>query len=530
MFIKVVDVNKTPEKASWDNYTVFHDGYYYAMFNVTYRNMSSYAFDIYKSSDGVHWEVLCEEQLWINGAHAGFSLHKFGDYFMYHPTCTDAQKGIHFKAYYSKDLLEWEHLGDANDVVPDKRYYEQRWDEIIILDDVDDCGRIIYYGYISSEVRKSIGTPSCAMLKSYDGIHWDILPPPVINWGRIPPHHMEVNFCEKIKGRYYLNMSARLYMDSLGYSLYTFVADKPEGPFKPDETMFRLCGASLHDITWLSHTINSPDGLLCATWLNKDQMPDIPSQSFTIAPFKRLLCNEEGHLRLGYWSENDAAKGCQSRLKNVSMVHPIPSVKSDRDEFDVEDDKITIHAGRDGVILIFDKSFDIKKGFVIEGTIVLNESRTQIETHHHAAHFGIYFESGTNCGTAMVVDTQGITRTGLIKYADYKICDYNFRRDIYAGQGLLLGRSGELKGTLSFDCQDTSGPYGHANSSDLRHGSSHSFRLMARSDFFELYIDDYYVQTFFTPDTFTGRVGIIACDGTAVCQKITAWDMNISDE
>ncbi|UVI29692.1 hypothetical protein [Paenibacillus spongiae] len=530
MYIKVIDLNKNPYKAAWENYTLFYEGHYYAMFNVRSNinelNNSSYAIDLFKSKDGVHWELFCEDTLPIVGSHGGFSFHRFGDYFMYHPTCTNPQKGIHFKSYRSRNLLEWEHLGDTYDVGIDNRYYEQRWDEIVVLDDVDADGNEVYFGYISSEVRNDIGPPSCGMLKSRDGLEWEILPPPVIHWGTTPPHHMEVNFCEKMNGKYYLNMSGRQYMDSLGYSLYTFVADQPEGPYVPDREMFRLCGTSHHEITWLSHTIHSPEGILCATWLCKGTSPAVPSQSFTIAPFKRLL-NVDGHLRLGYWSGNDAAKGEETRLSKLDIVHPLPQVKGERDHYRLEKDKFIIQASRDGIILMFEKMFDVQKGFIIEGNVELCESRTLIETHHHAAHIGIYMESGTNSGTAMVVDTHGVTRTGYIQYSDHKISDYNFRKDIYSGMGLVDGRSGPLKGTLAFDCQDTAGPYGHANASDLRHGSRHTIRILARGDFMELYVDDYYVQTFYVPETFTGRVGIVVSDGVAECESFRAWEMNI---
>ena len=76
-------------------------------------------------------------------------------------------------------------------------------------------------------------------------------------------------------------------------------------------------------------------------------------------------------------------------------------------------------------------------------------------------------------------------------------------------------------------CQDTVGPFGHASYCGVRHGRKHHFRLIARGEFFELYVDDYYVQTFTLPEPFTGRVGLAVFDGTCRFEGLRAWCVDV---
>jgi hypothetical protein len=353
-----------------------------------------------------------------------------------------------------------------------------------------------------------------------------VLPPPVIEWGELPAQHMEVNFCERMGDRIYLSMSGRLYLDSYGYSLYTFVGDSPYGPFRPDLPMFRLTGTSRHDITWLGHTIRTPDELLVALWLSARQTPEIPSYNFGIGPLKRLCC-EHGHLRLRYWPQNERAKGDAVPVGAdlFRWAHPDEQVKTERDTCTVQQDTLWLTAGRDGSLVMIDHAFDRDQGFIIEGNLTAWENRGHIATHQHAAAGGFFLESAPGEGCAMLPDTLGVTRTGSLTYADHPITD----EDIYAnaGSGLVLSRSGELQGTCRFVCEDTVGPFGHAAYCGIRHGQEHAFRLIARGDFFELYVDDLYVQTFCLPTPFTGRVGLLAFDGRCRYRNVRAWKIDL---
>ncbi len=162
---------------------------------------------------------------------------------------------------------------------------------------------------------------------------------------------------------------------------------------------------------------------------------------------------------------------------------------------------------------------------MIEGHVTVRERRGRIESHQHAAAAGFYLEEYPGRGCAIIPDSLGTTRTGSMAYADHRITDC----DIYAdtGKGLVVDRSGKLQGICSFACEDTVGPLGHASYCGVRHGERHSFRLIARGDFFEFYIDDYYVQTYRMPDPFSGRIGFVAFDGTCLFEDIHGWDLNL---
>lgn len=338
---------------------------------------------------------------------------------------------------------------------------------------------------------------------------------------------MELNFCERIDGRYYLSMSGRMYMDSYGYSVYTFVGDSPRGPFRPDTPMFRLCGTSRRDVTWLAHTLKAPDGFLVAVWLSANQTPyELPSANFAIGPLKRLAC-ENGHLRLRWWQGNESAKTAAMplSLSNLAWEHPSEGNRSERDSLVAGDNRIEMSATREGSVALFERQFDSCKGFILEGMMTVREHRSGIETHQQAAAAGFFLESAPRTGTAILPDTLGVTRTGELTYAGERITD----TDLYAhaGKNLAEGRSGVFKGTIKFAYEDQVGPFGHASYCGVRHGKSHRFRLIARGNFFELYIDDYYVQTYCMPESFTGRVGVVVVDGKCLFEHLKAWNLDI---
>lgn len=529
MFIPIICPQKEPGRACWDNDTLYCNGFYYAMSNLTEKQDSGYApgyaVDLHRSKDGIHWERIAKNILPLESAHAGFSFHRFGDAFYYHPTCTTAERGIHFKTYRSFDLTHWEDMGPEYDVLPDPKWYLQRWDELQVLDDQEN-GKPVYYGYISSEVRPEVGAPSCGLLKSYDGLSWEVLPPPVIQWGRIPSQHMEVSFCEKINGTYYLCLNGRLYLDSLGYSLFLFRGDSPKGPFYPDESMFRLCGNSNREHTWLTHTLQKENSLLCATWLSHDTDPCIPSRSFAVSPFMELK-ETQNHLRMAYWYGNDACKGQSLPESSWKMVHPLPTVSLPESGWQAENGRLRLTGGRDGIILVSESRFSNEDGFVLEGNIRLQENRTTIETHHHAAWTGIFFETGDREGTVMAVSTHACGATGTLRFDNHPIGSYGFVDDAYAAQDLHTGRSGPLHGLIRFSCHDWIHPIGQATAPDLRHGAVCSFRVLARGDYFQLYLNDWYVQTGVLPSSFTGRIGVIVLDGSAQIDSIRGWNMNL---
>lgn len=536
MFVSPVKYDISPDNSkesgirkAWANYIIFENNKFYSIFGTGLKseeNPSGYAnaLDIAVSDDGVHWTFISRNAIPIKGAHAGYGIKKIGEYFYYYPTCSNSEKGVHFKVLRTKDFIDFEHLGDEYDVVPDRNYYHERWDEVHVIEDKDEFGRDVYYGYISSETRDDVGEPGCGFIKSYDGIKWEVLPPIEIVWGEIPSHHMELNFVEKIGDFYFLSMSGRLYFDSYGYSLFNFRSSSPRGPFYPDTEKFRLSGNSRREVTWLGHSIAYGNEFLAALWLSHNILPDIPSDTFAIGDLKKILY-ERGHIRLAYWWGTEAAKGDSINIdyNNIKLIYPDKKIMNLRDNLEINGDTIKISASRNGVIALFDETFDKTKGFFIEGQLCVKESRTHIATHHHSAEFGFYFDCGDNSGTAIIAQTLGVTKCGNLRFDDHRITDNN--PYLLAGRGLADSRSGILEGTFEFAYDDVVGPSGVSSYCGIRHGKIHDFKLLARSDYFVLYIDDYYVQTYLMPENFNGKVGLCCFDGTAEI-KIIAFDMN----
>jgi hypothetical protein len=511
MLIKVGNSNTR----AWENYTLYDNGYFYAFFNVQHDNQRGYVLDIYRSQDGVNWDVYAKDILPLDTAHAGFGIHKYGNYFVYHPTCSSATEQVHFKTFVSNDLLHWE---DKNITVTfDERYYISRWDELVVYEENNQ-----YYGIIATIVKDEYSLPGCGFLKSKDGLHWDVLPPLLIDWQDMPSQHMEANFLEKIGGKYYLSMSGRLFMNDLGYNLFSFVSDKLEGPYIPTPRMCRMTGQSLCEFTWLAHTLHANGELLCTQWLSHDET--LPSRSFAISTLKKVVSANDS-IRLKYWYGNDISKKKALSANTFTMLHPAPCVQDERDFFKFLDGKLTVSASRDGLILCMENQFSAEKGFILSGNVKVRERRHENSAHQHSAFFGFYLDGDKNSGVAMVVDTHGITRTGYLTYADKKIAEYNFRKELFVARDLIEGRSGKLQGTLKFDCMDTTVPRIHANSSDLRHNTWHDFKFLAKGDFFELYVDDYYVQTFVIPENFNGKVGFLVCDANVEIENIQVWEM-----
>lgn len=532
MFLCPIRPDDPPSRKTWDNLTLYHDGAFYAAFNTIRTDAPkwAYALDVAKSVDGVHWEFIARDQVPIEGAHAGYGLLRHAGRTWYYPTVTRPGGDIHIKVYSTCDYLNWEHHEEA-DIRPDRQYYAQRWEEVCLLAD-EEAGERVYYGYVSSEVRADVGEASLGIIRSRDALHWEVLPPPVIQWGEIPPQHMEVCFCEKIGGRYYLGLGGRLYLDSYGFSIYTFVADSPRGPFAPDLPAFRVTGTSRRDVTWLGHSFHTPHGLLFALWQSTGQDPEIPSRNLSIGPLLRLDA-QDGHLRLFWWEGNEAAKGTPVELgaSSVQWTHPHAEDRVAVDSVQVTESEVHLSASRDGVIAMLGHTFSRAQGFWLEARVEVKERRGTIATHQHAAMAGFLLETvgrdaeGIGEGYAILADTLGVTRGGPLCYANDRIT----HSDLYAeaGAGLVNHRSGAFRGHLDFVHDDQVGPLGHASYCGIRHGRDHHVRLIGRGDFVLLTVDDRYVQTYRMPKDFTGRIGIICIDGTCRVHDLRAWTLSL---
>lgn len=472
---------------------------------------------ITESEDGVHWRETNPFACPLPDAVAGFCLRWTGKEFIYY--ISERNQGTDKSDYpmivrqhRSKDLKTWKFMGDEFTTHPDKRWYRCRWDELVVL---EDDGK--FFGYITSEPLPLLAQDSLGLLQSRDGIRWEVLPPPVIEWEGLPSQQMEVCFAEKISGRYYLGLGARGYLGNLGFSVMTFVADSPRGPFRPDKEAFRLCGSTTRDVNWLAKTFHWKGDVLLGNWitttLDKSYHHVFDNgQSLWIGPLKKLVADKAGHLRIAWWPGNDAAKDAPLpfNLREAVFAHPADQYRGARAAMSiVAPDAISLKGSHDGAIAMLPATFDFNQGVVIEGTLKATELRGRIGTHWHAAAAGFFFEETPGKGMLLQLETLGLTRIGVFEYRPEPAFDADEFR--LAGFGNTR-RGGDYFGLSRFSQEDVIGPLGYAPPCGVHNATSHRFRLLAKQGMFEFYLDDLLVQTYITGPT-SGRLGLFAKSG-----------------
>ncbi len=485
---------------------------------------------IAESDDGVHWRETSSFACPLERGLAGYCLRWTGKEFVYFVTERNQAENrkeypVVVRQHRSADLKTWEFMGEEFTTRPDKRWYRCRWDELVIL---DDGGQ--FYGYITSEPRPELALDSMGMLKSADGVRWEPLPPPVFEWDGLPPQQMEVCFCEKIGGRYYLGMGSRSYMGHLGFSVVMFVSDSPTGPFRPDKEAFRLCGNTTRDTNWLAKTLRWKGEILLSNWITTTLDKSFPGifgngQSLWIGSLKKLIADPRGHARLAWWPGNEAAKGAALPVNadKAEFAHPSPQHRGARNTLaPLANNALTMKAGRDGAIAMLPERLDFSRGVILEGTLKATEPRGPVVgTHWHAAAAGFFFEEAPGKGMLVQLETLGLTRSGVFEYRTEPAFDADeFRVAAYGN----TQRGGPYLGLSRFAQEDVIGPLGYATPCGIRSGVAHRFRLLIQHGIWELYLDDRYVQTYITGAT-SGRLGLFAKSGPVEFADLRCWAM-----
>jgi hypothetical protein len=495
---------------------------FYQFIAVMQENRPGCGLDISRSTDGVHWETIEKNACFVENALPGFTIKKIGDRYFYYATCHN--KGKKYMALYaSRDLHKWEPLGDQYDVYPDPEWYTCRIDELHVMDAIPpDTG---YYGYITSEPHHD-QPASIGMLRSQDGIEWEMIAPPEIAWGDLPQQIPEVGFCEKFGDKYYLTVGMRCYLGELGYSMYTFTADAPTGPFVPDEEAFRLCGTTTRDSFYLTFSVRHKDDLLASNWFTNG----FNMHEHRMLPLKTIHRDQAGHLRLMYWNGNDVMKGTALpvSLAEAPMEHPRGEYPKNRYALETGADRIGMQAGRDGMVVLLPGKHNLDTGLVVEGTITATQLKKPMITHMHPAVAGFYIEEAPGRGTALLLETLGVTRIGSFAYADKPITGTHAYSQ--AATRLVRNRGGETLGISKFDCEDVTRKIGYATAAGINNDTPCRFRLLIRDGIFECYVDDLLVQSYDYDRGATGRIGFLGRDGSVKFDDIRCWKMSWPQE
>ena len=405
--------------------------------------------------------------------------------------------------WMSNDLREWRYAGAQYDSRSDPRWYRVpvtrgepgRWDHMYVIRKEDASG---YWGYCVGMANGDSG--GCGFLESPDGLSWTALPPPEFDFGDLPVGFFEHSGCAVIKGKYYLIGGTLGYMGSYGYSVFTLVGDSPRGPFRPDRDAYRLCGSSGQEGVWgnqmLAAMADCDGELLVSQYIYPDAA--LASVDYTqsrqnvwLTPIKKAVVDDHGHLRLGYWTNNDRARGEELAIETTTTVSAVGDSRPPTD--------VWAHA-------LLTQEFDFDRGVIIEGALHIDAGAEFgfFKYYNRPAYCGFVIESTAAEGRAVLLNA------GHPAWRESLICDLRWDRE-----------------RIESRVVDATGR-GCAAVTGIDAGRTQMFRLWIRKGVFELYVDDLLFQTFPLPASTTGRVGFIVRNGRGTFERVRAWAMNLS--
>lgn len=458
--------------AMWDPSVVYHEGTYYAfmMYDKDGTNgLRAGHCLLATSEDGVHWEdfgVVVEERE-INRGCRFFKcfVGRVGNRFVMDHGVWRPEGQDTLRYYESDDLKSWRYLSSNS---PDPKWYvtTRRWDHMYLLPKEEGRPESGYWGYPVATPKKGLAR-GMGMTETVDGREWTILPPPEMEWGETPPRDLEIGGCERFNGKYYVIGGTGKYISN-GYSMYTWVGDGPRGPFRPDVEAYRLCGTTHATVTWLAAWCRGNDELLISNYASLMGETHKP----WMLPLRKPVVDSDGHLRLGWWKENEKLKGVPVGLGQVSE-----SVRA---------------KAAPRRITWLKQELDMAGGMVVEGTIRATAAGTR-----------------PFAGFAFGEPGGGAT-------------------EVWLGIGPAKEREshiGRWNNVTGFTSHDVTGR-GCATVTGIDDDVQHSFRILTRHDCFELYIDDMLMQThlYQTP---CERVGFVAKHSEAEFNDLKAWTMSL---
>lgn len=460
--------------ALWDVWVFHANDTYYLFYDFVPPGRGITAFAVATSKDGVHWKdhgPTVHKPYYTRGIGSGFTwkspdFERDGKYQCNMSLRKDGLPTIVIAE--STDLFNWK-IRDNVYYRPDARWYDSkkgRWDCISSV--LRPGGG--YYGYCTATAKD--GDIWCIGFgETLDGIHWKSLAPPDIAWGKWKKFDamcVELGGAEFINGKYYLMINLS-HAKGGGSHMLTFSSDKPEGPFvlakkNPEvvygDVHFSRFGRSPNEILVVQHYLTQETGSGGAGWKNN-------WDTAYMAPLKEAIVDQEGILRLGYWKGNESLKGKEVPVETPSLQN---------------------------TFVLLNHSFNVNKGFVLEGTIKLpQEGEKQLP--------GIYLESGEERPTVIQATAKGTSRIGTV------------RKD---GSDFQLRKSKIVWcGPAEVDREMTFGP-------------AVRFRLLVRKSMLEFYMDDILFQIRALKHPPTGKVGIVGTTGS-ICD-LKAWNMSFDEK
>lgn len=511
---------KPEQGCMWDPTVLWYNGKYWmvSMYKTGVTAPDDYMW-LASSDDGVHWQ---SEGPVLNDGHAVYKMYVYKTENGIAMNCgssgqPERKDNDTLRYYRTADMKTWEFYAEDH---PDERWYHTngRWDHMYVYRDVDG----LYYGYPVAtplpEQRSAWG-----LRKSTDGLHWETLEPPVIHWGDIPRINcLEVGGTEKIGDKYYFIGGYVGYAGNYGYSLYTFTADHPTGPFTPDKEAFRLCGFDrlpnrLFIQNLAAFARGRDDEILISNAVLAGDLTDV-----WLLPMRKAVVDAQGHLHLGYWHGNDALKGSGTAVPTESLqllyadTQPTNAIGfgGTATRYTATESGFFAAVCTPGqniltdrnMLLVSDTQYDLDTGIVMECTVRATSMPAYdpvncTTQNWRPASVGIYLEEeAENTETS-----RGMSVTLEIGHP-YK--RHSFVETIRL-ETQKLDR--QIIDTIGEGCAEVRGI-------DADRGVT--LRLLYRRNMFELYADDLLVQSFTHLGTPTGKIGFCLQNAAA---EITGW-------
>ncbi len=498
----------------WDTSIVYHDNRYYLFSMFNYYGENCVNVWCAASDDGVHYRdvgTVISDQ-----AHPVWKMfvHRYGDQYVMNYGSFSGREGHgndKLQFWTSRDLINWTYCGEEKAAYPDPRWYceEQRFDHMYTMDHDDK-----YYGYVVATPKEGGGVTSlCGMMESTNGLEWTPLPPPAVEWGDISPFCIEVGGCEKIGDRYYLIGGVLNAFGSNGYSVFTFVADSPLGPFRPNLPRFRLCGNSSTRYgfgrQWLASFAKGKDGeVLITNYLTASSSEYRnfigTKENVWFLPIKKAIIGKDQELVMAYWKPNDLLKGKEVLLDRGHPTKP-------NDAVFVEDGVLHVNARDCRTDAFLDEKkrgdeynwafltpeFDIHHGIVVEGTLTVSSNGKMSRSA-----WGVLL--GETAGATLISIETGDRRTtrAQISFVNMDLIEQQDVVDIVI--------------------------FPYAGKTDMELDKETSFRLLARQNIFEIYIDDLLVQTYTLKGESNGKIGFYVRNAFMAMSRLQVFEMNLN--
>lgn len=448
---------------------------------MVYANETFYLFSMYhkENSDGFN-------HVWLATSRDGVHFEDYGCVVEDFPACIWAMKV--YRAGDTYYMNSGSFTPDGEQAIlkfwqsADLLHWEYRSDlDVLAPNHSDpkarlDCMNVVeknghFYGYATGQY---------SYLESEDGAHWTAHPAR-IDYHPFPPYNTALGGFEiadfiEMEGRYYLLCGGFGHLGMSGYGVYLYGSETPDGTFTPCLPYYRLNGTSKRWINMWERCFLKDGDTLAHNYVYDGYTYECGN--VFLPPIKRLI--QEGEkLCLTWWDGNSSLYG--------KIVKTTESLRAERPRHDVREEE-------DQCVEVSDL-LSLPPSAILHARLTLSENKF---TKYSSG--GIYLAEDASSGSAILFDTYGACHIAHVK----------------------AGKIEAIEDTIGFG---STAPY------HLQDGKTYDIRILCKNGFFEIYVNDRYLQTFNTAHTPTEQakpiigMGTIAKRSGCTLSDITIYEM-----